>query len=68
MRKVVEILNTYGHGKIERSFNFKREKDRIENLAVIIQCDATLTAEQTEKIVAELDKFIEKMKKVVEEF
>lgn len=65
---MAKIVNTYGSEKIERMFNFDRQKGYTEAMKVVVECDAALTAEQTESVVYALDEFVDKVKKIVEKF
>lgn len=65
---MAQIHNEYGHGRFDKSFNFERKENYSESMTAKVTTDAVLTGEQTGKIKDALDEFVEKLKRIVEEF
>lgn len=65
---MAKILNEYGHGHEEKSFNFERKENYLETMTVKVESNSMLTGEQTGKIKNALDEFVEKLEKIAEEF
>ncbi len=65
---MAQIHNEFGHGRFDKSFNFERKENYSERMTAKVTTDAVLTGEQTGKIKDALDEFVEKLKRIVEEF